>query len=106
MIGMRLVSDLFSYNLTVVLDFLTYQDKHHIKVCTVSVELKSICTCCETGQNKLTIGLFLYPSLMLVHLHFIYDHNIHIFKHISILLSNPTAINKCPYKKGDHSRGG
>jgi hypothetical protein len=82
MIGITLVSDLYSYNLTVVLDFLTYQDKHHIKVCTVSVEIIFIRTCCETGQNNLTIGLFFYQSLMLVHLYFIYDHNIYIFKHI------------------------
>ena len=67
MIGMMLVSDLYSYNLTVVLDFLTYQDKHHIKVCTVSVEIY-----------------------------------LNIYTVVSILLSSPTAINKYPYKKGDH----
>ena len=106
MIGMTLVSHLYSYNLTAVLDFLTYQDKHHIKVCTVSVEIIFIRTCCETGQNNLTIGLFFYQSLMLV-TYILYMITIFIYLNIytvvSILPSSPTAINKCPYKKGDHS---
>jgi hypothetical protein len=42
----------FSYlfvNLAVVLDFLILQDKHNI--CTLSLNIKLICTRCETGKK-------------------------------------------------------
>jgi hypothetical protein len=40
----------FSDNLAVVLDFLTSQDKHNIR--TLSVNVKLIWTCCETGEKS------------------------------------------------------
>jgi hypothetical protein len=42
-------STLVSDNLAVVLDILMLQDKHNIHVCTLSLNIKLICTRCETG---------------------------------------------------------
>jgi hypothetical protein len=40
----------FSDNLTVILEFLTLQDKHNLR--TLSEYIKSILTCWETGQKS------------------------------------------------------
>jgi hypothetical protein len=48
--GMTLVSVLFCLNLTSFLTFLTLQDKHNIR--TLSLNIKFICTRCETGLKS------------------------------------------------------
>ena len=50
-----LVSAIFRQFVSCFLDFLTWQEKHNI--CTLSLDIKLICTHCETGEKYLFLKL-------------------------------------------------
>ena len=90
-----LVSALFSDNLAAVLDILTLQqDKHNIR--TLSVNIKFICTCHETGQKSLpetcARNLLSYLFLKLVRINFIFADNVCLSEILFLSLSNLTLL--------------
>ena len=59
-------------DITVVLDFLTWQDNHNI--CTLSVNVKFILHWCETFQKSFLFYLF----IKLLQINLIFSNNVHI----------------------------
>ena len=76
---------LFSDNLAVVFDFLTVHEK--LSICTLQVNIKIICSHCETGNrlNNLTRGSHFFMFLKLIQINFVFSDNVLI---ISMQISN------------------
>jgi hypothetical protein len=67
---------LFTASLSVVLDFLILQDKQN--VCSLSLNIKLICTRSKTLIEKLAMGLLFYLLLKLVQINYVFFDNVRI----------------------------
>ena len=83
---MTLVSFLFCLNRTSFPTFLTLQDKHKIR--TLSLNIKFICTRCETGLKSSLLCLF----LKLVQINLIFTDNVRKLVQMNLIFTDNVRI--------------